>query len=86
VIAAQTGGISQCVVDGQTGVLLPPESPAQEYANKVLELLADRSALAEMRANAVEDFRNRLNWDRWALGARQILQGLLSPTVSASSE
>jgi len=86
VIATRTGGISQCVIDGETGVLLRPEASAEEFAQSVQELLADRPALTEMSANAVQDFRKRLNWDRWAPRVQTIMQGLLSPTVQTSSE
>ena len=86
VVAAQTGGIPQCVLDGETGVLLPPETPALGYARRVQELLADGPMLADMRTNAVHDFRRRLNWDRWAPSVQAIMQDLLSPTVSTSLE
>lgn len=86
VIATHTGGISQCVIDGETGVLLPPDSLAEDYAERVLELIADKASLEEMQTNAVLDFRKRLNWDRWASRAQQVVQELLSPTVSTSSD
>lgn len=86
VIATQTGGISQCVIDGETGVLLPPDSLAEDYAERVLKLIADKASLEEMQTNAVLDFRKRLNWDRWASRAQQVVQELLSPTVSTSSD
>jgi glycosyltransferase involved in cell wall biosynthesis len=86
VLAAQTGGISQCVLDGETGVLLSPDATAADYAARVQELIADKETLAEMRKNAVQDFRRRLTWDRWADHTQQVMQELLSPTVSTSSE
>ncbi|MGI9455846.1 MAG: glycosyltransferase family 4 protein, partial [Aeoliella sp.] len=86
VLAAQTGGISQCVLDGETGLLLPPDSTAQDYATRAQELIADKETLAEMRKNAVQDFRRRLTWDRWADNTQQVMRELLSPTVSTSSE
>lgn len=86
VIATQTGGISQCVIDGETGVLLPPNSEAGDFAERVRELLANRPLLDEMRTSAVEDFRRRLNWDRWAPRVHKIMQELLSPTATTTSE
>ncbi|MEM8946759.1 MAG: glycosyltransferase family 4 protein [Planctomycetota bacterium] len=86
VIASQTGGISQCVIDGETGVLLPPESLPEDYAENVQALLANRGLLEEMQTNAVLDFRKRLNWDHWASRTQQVVQELLSPTVSTSSD
>ena len=86
VLAAHTGGISQCVLDGETGLLLSPDSTAEDYATRVRELIADKGTLAEMRTNAVQDFRRRLTWDRWAVHAQQVMQELLSPSVTTSSE
>ncbi len=86
VLATRTGGISQCVLDGETGLLFPPEASAADYAQQVRELLANETLLTEMRTNAVLDFRRRLSWDCWAPRVHQIMHELLSPTVSASPE
>ena len=79
VIATQTGGIPQCVIDGKTGVLLPPGAAAQEFSQRVQSLLGNRDALAQMHADAVQDFRQRLNWGRWAHRVEEVLQTLHSP-------
>ena len=86
VIATQTGGIPQCVLDGETGLLLDPDSPPQVFASRIQELLSDPTTIAEMRSNAVQDFQRRLSWDCWASRAKQVMQELLSPTVSTSSD
>ena len=84
VIATETGGISQCVLNGKTGMLLPAGSLPEDYAASVRELLEDKAVLEEMQTNAVLDFRERLTWDRWASRTQEMLQELLSPTVPAS--
>ena len=86
VVATRTGGIPQCVIDGETGVLLPSGASANEYAVRIMELLADKAWLAEMAENARQDFSHRLTWSRWATSAKQIMQGLLSPTVTTSPQ
>ncbi len=86
VLAANTGGVSQCVMDGETGLLVPPETPAAEYANEVRRLLSDANLLEDMRTNAVLDFRQRLNWDCWALRVQQLMQEIHTQTVSTSSD
>ncbi len=86
VIATRTGGIPQCVLDGETGILLPPDSVAEDYADRVQGLIADKVRLEEMRTSAVLDFRKRLNWDRWASRVQHVLQELVFPTVSTSLE
>lgn len=86
VIATRTGGISQCVIDGETGILLPPDSPAEDYSERVQGLIADKLRMEEMQTNAVLDFRKRLNWDRWASRVQLLLQELVFPTVTKSFE
>ncbi|TWT97617.1 D-inositol 3-phosphate glycosyltransferase [Botrimarina colliarenosi] len=66
VVATDTGGISQCVKHGQTGMLLPPGSTPEEFAESILSIVSDGSRYAAMRHAAAADFRARLNWDRWA--------------------
>lgn len=86
VIATQTGGISQCVLDGETGLLLSTHATASDFARSIRELLVNMPLRSEMRANAAQDFRQRLNWDHWASRTQQIMQELISPAVSSGSD
>lgn len=66
VIATDTGGISQCVTDGESGMLLAPGSAPKEYAAVIASLIEQPTRYVEMQRRAHHEFRTRLNWDRWA--------------------
>jgi phosphatidyl-myo-inositol dimannoside synthase len=62
VVAGRSGGVSDAVLDGQTGLLVDPESPS-EVASAIIKLLSD-PALANRfgeagRARALNDFSGR---------------------------
>ncbi|MGH3656509.1 MAG: glycogen synthase, partial [Micromonosporaceae bacterium] len=65
VVASRVGGIPEVVVDGETGLLVPPEEPG-ELARAINELVADPERAARMgeagRTRAVDEF----GWDRVA--------------------
>lgn len=66
VIACDTGGVAGCVVDGQTGRLLPPDAAIGAYVAVALELLGATEDYARMCRNARRRYETVLNWDAWA--------------------
>jgi glycosyltransferase involved in cell wall biosynthesis len=56
VIASNVGGLPEVVIDGQTGWLVPPESP-EALAAAILVAASDPSRLAELGRNARERAR-----------------------------
>jgi len=82
VIGARSGGIPDAVVDGETGLLVPPSSP-EALAQAATSLLTD----ADRRAALGEHGRHRaattLNWDR--IGER-IYHHLVAPSETAGAE
>ena len=85
VLATDTGGISQCVSHGETGLLLPPTARPHEFAQEALGLVGDPDGWLSMRARAISDFRGRLNWDRWAIRLLAITTNVLSPMDEVSA-
>jgi glycosyltransferase involved in cell wall biosynthesis len=61
VVAASVGGIVDSVVDGSTGLLVPPREP-ELLARAVRQLLADPQRLAELGAAGVHRARSRYGW------------------------
>ena len=65
VIAGDTGGVSDAVVDGETGLLVNPEDPAA-IASAIVRLLSDSDLAAQLaaagRARVLEEF----TWERVA--------------------
>lgn len=54
------------VRDGETGLLLPPDAPADAYAQRLRSLLDDTDAYAAMAHNARSHFEGHLTWSRTA--------------------
>jgi len=86
VVAGDTGGVTDAVVDGETGLLVNPEDPAQ-IASAIIRLLDDRDWAAQLaatgRARALEEF----TWEQVAARCQGALAdwGLLTarpPEVS----
>jgi len=68
VVAMRVGGISECVIDGQTGVLLDTRDP-EEWARALTELIADTSLRDRLGAAA----RARAEGLGWGAAATSVL-------------
>jgi N-acetyl-alpha-D-glucosaminyl L-malate synthase BshA len=53
VVASRVGGLPEVVVDGESGILVPPDR-VDEMGEAAVELLRDESRLQEMRRRAVD--------------------------------
>lgn len=62
IIGYDAYGISEAVVDGQTGVLLKTRDP-KLVAEGIHKLYQDRTILKKMRQEAVENFKENGTWD-----------------------
>lgn len=67
-ITFDTGGIGDYVLNGENGYRLPMGSTADDFANKILDILSDTGKLEYMQKKSVEMYKERMNWD--ALGDR----------------
>ena len=65
VIAPPVGGHMDAVVDGTTGIILPPDRPAL-LAQRIRQLLAHPMLLEAYGVAAVDRVRSRYSWDRIA--------------------
>ncbi|HEX6701082.1 MAG TPA: glycosyltransferase [Gaiellaceae bacterium] len=63
VVATPVGGIRETVVDGETGLLVPPSDPAA-LAEAIRRLLEDRAAAETMAAEAKRRVRARFSVER----------------------
>lgn len=61
VVAARVGGIPEVVVDGETGLLVPPEEPAA-LAAAILELIGDPARAEILAANARRRADEAFRW------------------------
>jgi D-inositol-3-phosphate glycosyltransferase len=76
VIAAAVGGMVDTVVDGGTGVLVPPRDPGA-FARAARELLARPDEMARLGAAARERATARYTWDRVAADTEAVYEQLV---------
>lgn len=61
VLATATGALPEVVIDGRTGIVVPPRAPKQ-LADALSRLLQSPSTLEKLAAGASEFARNELDW------------------------
>ncbi|MFY1045280.1 glycosyltransferase family 4 protein [Chryseobacterium sp. GP-SGM7] len=76
VISTDTGGVSAHVVSGETGILLPPEANAKEYADEIEKLLKNPTSMEIFAQNARMKYEKELNWEVWGERMRNIITDL----------
>src|SRR5207253_8957063 len=71
VVAGNSGGVSDAVRDGETGILVPPEDPAA-FSDAICRLLADDELARRVAAAGRRAVGAYYNWDRVARDLRGI--------------
>jgi glycosyltransferase involved in cell wall biosynthesis len=61
-IAPDVGGVSTLVSE-RSGVLLPPDAGANDYASAIVALSERRKDYTALALSAFDEYRQRLNWD-----------------------
>lgn len=64
-VAGDSGGVRSAVLDGETGLVVPPEDDARA-AEAIGRLMADEALRRQLGAAAREAALHRFNWDRVA--------------------
>jgi glycosyltransferase involved in cell wall biosynthesis len=86
IVATSTGGIPEVVLDGETGLLVPPRDPPG-LAAAIVRLLRDDALRAEMARRAFERVQSRFSATRMVeqtLNVYERVARLRSPLRSAS--
>lgn len=79
-LAFATGGVPAVVRDGETGILLPLGSSAEEFADRIEQLLDAPAAYRAMSQAALDWAREGLRWEVWAQKfAAEVLARLPAP-------
>ncbi|MFO0017352.1 MAG: glycosyltransferase family 4 protein [Synechococcaceae cyanobacterium] len=84
VVSTTAAAIPEVVLDGQTGLLVPPRDPSA-LAGALLRLLLDPALLAQLRAAGRQHVR-RFSWDRVAERFLEVVAPLLAPPPLARRE
>jgi len=82
VIASAVGGHVDAVVDGTTGVLVPPGRPAL-LAQRIRQLLAHPMLLEAFSMAAADRARSRYSWDRIAHETTAVYDSALDAALAA---
>ncbi len=61
VVAGRSGGVTDAVIDGETGLLVSPEDP-ESLAESIVSLLSDPEKAAALGAKAKDRIARELNW------------------------
>ena len=78
VVASAVGGLVDTVVDGVTGLHVPPRDPAA-LAAALRQLLADPARRARWAPAGARRARERYGWDRVAAATHEVYRGLSPP-------
>jgi glycosyltransferase involved in cell wall biosynthesis len=74
VVAPPTGGHADAVVDGTTGILIPPGQPAL-LAHRIRQLLAHPMLMEAYGVAAADRAQSRYSWDRIATETVAVYDG-----------
>ena len=77
VVATQVGGMIDSVVDGRTGVHVPPRRPAV-LGEALRRLLADEGYRKALGANGATRARTKYGWDRVTAGSIDVYRRVLN--------
>lgn len=75
-ICTDTGGVSEIIRDGDSGILLPLSARGDQYARVIAEIFADGAKHQQMRRHSRESYDTRLNWNAWGRAVADILAEL----------
>jgi glycosyltransferase involved in cell wall biosynthesis len=84
VIASPVGGQVDAVVDGTTGILVPPGRPAL-LAQRIRQLLAHPMLLEAFSVAAADRARSRYSWDRIAHETLAVYDSALDATAAIAA-
>jgi D-inositol-3-phosphate glycosyltransferase len=84
VVASQDVALSDAIIDGNTGFLVPPAEPAQ-LARRVHQLLASPMLLEGYGIAAASRARSRYSWERVGQETLAVYKELAEPPIEAAA-
>jgi glycosyltransferase involved in cell wall biosynthesis len=78
VVALRAGGVGEIVRDGETGLLVDPESPPEAFAAVLLRLV-DQADLRRRLAASARTYAESQSWDSIMDGLRDRYAGVIAP-------
>jgi glycosyltransferase involved in cell wall biosynthesis len=80
VVGSAVGGLLDTIVDGVTGIHVPPRDPAR-LATVLAELLADPQRRAELGKAAADRVAERYTWAKVAEETERVYERLTAPVA-----
>lgn len=84
-ITNDVGGIATSVKDGESGIVLPKNSPSEAYVQAIVDLLNDPERYYALCATTRERYERELNWDVAGKKVAKILQEVVNERRRPSS-
>ena len=75
-LAANVGGVSTAVRDGRNGQLFSLTAPASEYADYIMDLMADVEKYRRLARSSYAEYSENLTWKRAATEVRNLLASI----------
>ncbi len=84
-VVSDVGGLPTVVQHDKTGVVVPVDASAQEYASVIREYSTDPVQYAAMSDAALERARTTLSWDAWGERVSTIFEEILNGNIADRS-
>lgn len=76
VIASKVGGIKEVVVDGETGILVPPDNPAR-LAEAIHRVTSDPDLAQKFKENGRKRVEEHFGWDKIAAKTKRLYEKVI---------
>jgi glycosyltransferase involved in cell wall biosynthesis len=73
-LVRDTGGVGGAIKNGENGYLLPSDANGQQYAEKILTIVQDRSVYDGLVHSSRKAYEEKLNWDAWGRAVKPIFE------------
>ena len=64
-VATDTGGVGTYVIDGENGYKLPLSATAEDFADKITEIIENKTLYEHLKKRSRELYFERYSWDAW---------------------
>lgn len=73
-LARDTGGTGGAVADGENGFLMPWDATGEQYAEKIMSIVENRTVYDGLVRSSRKLYEERLNWDAWGCAVAPIFR------------
>ena len=85
-LASDTGGLRGAIRDGVNGFLMPEHASGEQYAQKILDVIADPGEYEALVLTSRNEYEQTLNWDSWGESIRGVMEDVLARKIQPYAE